>query len=152
VGLVWRGSPTHTNDHKRSLALSTLLAHLPLGCQYVSLQKEVSPEDAQTLQTHGALLHFGPALADFALTAALLACLDRVICVDTAVAHLAGALGKEVWVLLPFVPDWRWQLERRDSPWYPNMRLYRQSKRGDWSGSLKAVRQDLEATMASVQA
>jgi tetratricopeptide (TPR) repeat protein len=148
VGLVWRGSPTHANDHQRSLALPLLLAHLPLGGNYVSLQKEVPPEEVTALQSHVELLHLGTALTDFALTASLVACLDLVLCVDTAVAHLAGAMGKETWVLLPYVPDWRWQLERGDSPWYPSMRLYRQTRQGDWSGPLQAVRQDLSAIVA----
>jgi ADP-heptose:LPS heptosyltransferase len=150
--LVWRGNPTHANDQQRSLALRTLLAHLPPGCHYVSLQKEVPPEEVPALQSHGALLHLGTALTDFALTAALVACLDLVVCVDTAVAHLAAAMGKETWVLLPFVPDWRWQLERHDSPWYPSVRLYRQTRQGDWSGPLAAVRQDLAATVAETRA
>ena len=148
VGLVWRGSPTHANDAQRSLPLPTLLQHLPTGHHYVSLQKEVGADDAAALRAHGQLLHFGPALSDFAMTAALVACLDLVVCVDTAVAHLAGALGKETWVLLPFVPDWRWQLGRRDSPWYPRMRLYRQHQRGDWAAPLQALRKDLAATLA----
>lgn len=148
VGLVWRGSPTHANDHQRSLALSQLLAHLPTGYQYVSLQKEVGAQDDATLRAQSQLLHFGSALSDFADTAALVACLDRVVCVDTAVAHLAAAMGKETWVLLPFVPDWRWQLERRDSPWYPSMRLYRQTRRGDWTAPLAELRQDLISALA----
>jgi hypothetical protein len=148
VGLVWRGSPTHANDAQRSLPLPTLLQHLPAGYHYVSLQKELGTDDAAALRAHGQLLHFGPAMSDFAMTAALVACLDLVVCVDTAVAHLAGALGKETWVLLPFVPDWRWQLERRDSPWYPRMRLYRQHQRGDWAAPLQALRKDLAATLA----
>lgn len=147
VGLVWRGSPTHANDHHRSLTLATLLAHLPAGCHYVSLQKEVPPEEVLTLTSHGGLLHLGTALTDFVLTASLVACLDLVVCVDTAVAHLAAAMGKKTWVLLPFVPDWRWQLGRCDSPWYPSMRLYRQSQTGDWTGPLNAVSQDLAATL-----
>ena len=143
VGLVWRGSTTHANDAQRSMALPTLLHGLPAGYHYVSLQKEVGADDAAALRAHGQLLHFGPALSDFAMTAALVACLDRVVCVDTAVAHLAAAMGKETWVLLPFVPDWRWQLGRRDSPWYPSMRLYRQHQRGDWAAPLAELRHDL---------
>ena len=148
VGLVWRGSATHANDAQRSLPLSTLLQDMPAGFHYVSLQKEVGPDDAAALRAHGQLLHFGQALSDFALTAALVACLDRVVCVDTAVAHLAAAMGKETWLLLPFVPDWRWQLARRDSPWYPSMRLYRQSRRGDWATPLAELRHDLAKHLA----
>jgi ADP-heptose:LPS heptosyltransferase len=82
-------------------------------------------------------------LADFSDTAALIECMDLVISVDTSVAHLAGALGKPTWVLLPFVPDWRWMLEREDSPWYPSMKLYRQPSSGDWDSVLERVRADL---------
>jgi ADP-heptose:LPS heptosyltransferase len=84
-------------------------------------------------------------LTTFAETAALIAKLDRVITVDTAVAHLAGALGKPVWIALPFTPDWRWQLKRADSPWYPNMRLFRQSKRNDWRDVILDLRAALES-------
>lgn len=152
VGLVWRGSATHANDQQRSMALSTLLAHLTPGYQYVSLQKEVGANDDAALRADGQLLHFGETLADFADTAALVACLDRVVCVDTAVAHLAAAMGKETCLLLPFVPDWRWQLERRDSPWYPSMRLYRQARRGDWATPLQELRHDLARALADAPA
>jgi len=152
VGLVWRGSATHANDAQRSLPLSTLLEDLPTGYHYVSLQKEVGPDDAAALRAHDQLLHFGQALSDFSLTAALVACLDIVVCVDTAVAHLAAAMGKKTWVLLPFVPDWRWQLARRDSPWYPSMRLYRQSQRNDWASPLAELRHDLTSVLEQTAA
>jgi len=90
------------------------------------------------LQDHGA------ALIDFAQTAACIACLDLVITVDTSVAHLAGAMGKPVWILLPFYPDWRWLLDREDSPWYPSARLFRQSAPGDWVGVLARVKAALD--------
>ncbi|HTV47862.1 MAG TPA: glycosyltransferase family 9 protein, partial [Phycisphaerae bacterium] len=89
------------------------------------------------------LIDWTAELKDFADTAALIANLDLVITIDTAAVHLAGALGKPVWTLLPFIPDWRWMLEREDSPWYPTMRLFRQSIRGDWDGVIKRVAEAL---------
>jgi hypothetical protein len=149
VGIVWRGSSTHANDHNRSLPLAELLAHLPPGCQYVALQKEPTPDDDTTLQANPHVLQLGPELNDFADTAALLACLDHVVCVDTAVAHLAGAMGLATSLLLPFTPDWRWQLGRSDSPWYPTLRLYRQQQRLQWSAPLQALAKDLNAMRAN---
>ena len=139
IGLVWSGSMHHQNDHQRSIALAELLAGLPAGFQYVSLQKELHAADVATLHAHPELLHFGDALADFADTAALCDLMDVVISVDTSVAHLAGALGRPVWVLLAEPPEWRWLLERQDSPWYPSARLFRQPQRGDWQGVLAEV-------------
>src|SRR6202012_4470181 len=98
----------------------------------VSLQPNVRAADDELLRARGDILHFGEQLKDFSDTAALIANLDLVITVDTAVAHLAGALGTPVWVLLPFIPDWRWLLDRDDSPWYPTARLFRQTASGDW--------------------
>ena len=119
IGLVWSGRATHTNDRNRSVALGGLMAHLPSECQYVSLQREVRDADRAVLEAHGEILHFGEELRDFAETAALCELMDIVISVDTSVAHLAAALGREVWVLLPKNPDWRWLMDRNDSPWYP---------------------------------
>ena len=147
VGLVWSGSPTHQDDHNRSIALAALLAHLPEGPQYVSLQKDVRPSDQAALQTQG-LLHFGPQLQSFSDTAALCACLDLVISVDTSVAHLSGALGQRTWVLLPHLPDWRWLMQRSDSPWYPSARLYRQAQARDWSAPLAQLALDLRSLAA----
>jgi hypothetical protein len=90
-----------------------------------------------------------PWLSDFAETAGAISCLDLVITVDTAVAHLAGAMGKPVWILLPFVPDWRWQMEGPNSPWYPSARLFRQSLRGDWPGVMSAVAAALHVAAAA---
>ena len=142
VGLVWSGSAQHANDKNRSLALSQLLAALPPLANCVSLQKEIRPHDAQTLQQTPQLLHFGDQLQDFEDTAALCSLMDLVISVDTSVAHLAGALGRPTWVLLPHVPDWRWMLNRSDSPWYSAMRLYRQDERRDWSTVLAQLAND----------
>ena len=148
VGLSWSGSPTHKNDHNRSLALGDLLAALPQGVQYVSLQKELREADAKTLAARPDLLHVGDELHDFTDTAALCGLMDRVISVDTSVAHLAGSLGCKTWVLLPFNPDWRWMLERSDTPWYPDVVLYRQETFGNWSGVLKTLGEDLARALS----
>jgi hypothetical protein len=145
VGIVWSGNPGHGNDRNRSIALGLFRQLAAEPCLFVSLQPQVRESDRAALAAWPGLLDLGPQLNDFADTAALLATLDLVITVDTSVAHLAGALGRPVWVLLPYCPDWRWLLERTDSPWYPTARLYRQPARGDWAPVLAAVRADLEA-------
>ena len=144
IGLVWSGRATHTNDRNRSVALGGLMAHLPSECQYVSLQREVRDADRAVLEAHGEILHFGEELRDFAETAALCELMDIVISVDTSVAHLAAALGREVWVLLPKNPDWRWLMDRNDSPWYPTVRLYRQGRTGDWADVFERIGADLQ--------
>jgi ADP-heptose:LPS heptosyltransferase len=106
----------------------------------ISLQKMVSAVDAEFLaRSEAPILHFGNELTDFAATAGLIELIDLVVTVDTAVAHLAGAMGKEVWILLPKRADWRWLVDRTDSPWYPRARLFRQTVEGDWRGPLEAV-------------
>ncbi len=144
VGLAWSGGRTHRNDHNRSIALTHLA---PLFAdpqiQFVSLQQELRDGDLEILQANPQIVHFGDELHDFADTAAVVSELDVVISVDTSVAHLAGALGKPVWILLPFAPDWRWLLDRKDSPWYPTARLFRQPKIADWDGVIECVRQEL---------
>jgi hypothetical protein len=132
IGIVWSGSPHHVHDRKRSVPLSAFLPLLDLDASFVSLQKDVRACDAQVLRERSDILNFGPELADFADTAALISCLDLVISVDTSVAHLAGALAKPVWVLIPYLPDWRWLLNREDNPWYPTARLFRQTAARDW--------------------
>jgi ADP-heptose:LPS heptosyltransferase len=140
VGLVWSGSTLHKNDRNRSIALRELIEYLPPQYQYVSLQKETRQSDEEALRSRGDILRFDVQLDDFADTAALCQLMDVVISVDTSVAHLAGAMGKPVWVMLPFIPDWRWLLDREDSVWYPSARLFRQEKAGDWAGVLGRVR------------
>ncbi len=144
IGLVWSGNAEHKNDHNRSIALAELMRGLPGGFQYVSLQKEVRDVDKNFLDANAEILHFGSELKDFTDTAALCELMDVIVSVDTSVAHLAGALGQEVWVLLPFNPDWRWLLDRSDSPWYPTATLYRQETRDDWTGAVERVGVDLE--------
>jgi hypothetical protein len=129
----------HKNDHNRSIELSALLPLLNLNATFVSLQRDVRADDVTLLQNRRDLLHFGDEFKDFADTAALLSNLDLVISVDTSVAHLAGALGKPLWIMLPFVPDWRWLLDREDSPWYPTARLFRQDNTHEWDNVIARV-------------
>jgi len=140
IGLVWRGSAMHKNDRNRSIALGDIVERLPEQFQYVSLQKEMSDADGATLVSRSDILHFGGQLNDFTDTAALCELMDVVVSVDTSVAHLAGAMGRPVWILLPFIPDWRWLLDREDSVWYPSARLFRQDRAGDWAGVIDKVR------------
>jgi tetratricopeptide (TPR) repeat protein len=143
IGLVWSGSTAHANDQNRSIALGDLVEHLPRQFQYVSLQKEVRDADYETLVSHPDILHFGERLNDFADTAALCELMDVVVSVDTSVAHLAGAMDKPVWILLPFIPDWHWLLDREESVWYSSARLFRQDRNGGWAGVLDKVRTEL---------
>jgi Flp pilus assembly protein TadD len=143
VGLVWKGSPALKNDASRSLPGLAALAPLWAvpGITFVSLQKGQGEEEARNAPPGQPLLHLGANIRDFADTAAIVAQLDLVICVDTAIAHLAGALGRPCWVLLPiYGTDWRWLLDRVDSPWYPSvMRLFRQSRLDDWPETICEV-------------
>jgi Flp pilus assembly protein TadD len=135
IGLAWAGDPRHVNDRFRSIPLSEFepLADFS-NAMFISLQKP------RPLAQNGfPLLDWTDELTDFAETAGLIANLDLVISADTAVVHLAGAMGKRIWVLIPFSPDWRWMLDRDDSPWYPTMRLFRQPGRGDWEGVMVKI-------------
>lgn len=133
VGIAWAGRPTHKNDRNRSLGLAGFLPLLEMpGIEVFSLQVGARQADIATLGLEAVITDLGARVRDFADTAALMQDLDLIITVDTSVAHLAGALGRPVWVMLPFAPDWRWQLNRQDSPWYPSMTLYRQTSPGDW--------------------
>jgi len=146
VGLVWSGGTAFAHDARRSIRLADFAPLLERAdIRFVSLQREVRDHDAATLAACPDVLHFGERLADFADTASIIAQLDAVISVDTSVAHLAGALGKPVWMMLPFVPDFRWMLERTDSPWYPTMTLFRQDRLGDWPGVIARLKAALEA-------
>ncbi|POM17944.1 hypothetical protein CSX04_06246 [Burkholderia cepacia] len=144
VGLAWSGNPVHANDENRSMTFAALAPLVALDATFVSLQVGVRPRDAEAFEASG-VLSFEAELKDFAETAALVDTLDLVIAVDTSVVHLAGALGRPVWVMLPRVPDWRWLLERDDSPWYPSATLFRQGLPGDWPALVERVAQALAA-------
>jgi ADP-heptose:LPS heptosyltransferase len=139
VGVVWSGNPGHKNDRNRSAQLTEvaelLIKAVPVS--WVSLQVGANGQNLQISDAR--ICDFTDLLTDFSETAALIANLDLVIAVDTAVAHLAGAMGKKTWLLLPFAPEWRWQLQREDSPWYPTIRIFRQSRIGDWREVLQRV-------------
>jgi tetratricopeptide (TPR) repeat protein len=143
VGLVWSGIATHTNDHNRSSSLRTLSRLLDVDATFVSLQKDPRPEDAAVLRARSDIIDLTADLTDFTETAALVSCLDLVITVDTSVAHLAGALGRPTWILLPYTPDYRWLLDRDDSPWYPSVRLFRQTETREYETVLDRVRTEL---------
>jgi Tfp pilus assembly protein PilF len=133
VGLAWTGRPTHPNDRRRSMPLARLapIAAAGQAC-FVSLQKPLPATDEAALSIFSGLADYSAELTDFGETAALIANLDLVITVDTAMGHLTGALGKPVWIMLPKAADWRWMLDRSDSPWYPTARLFRQTTPGAW--------------------
>jgi Tfp pilus assembly protein PilF len=140
IGLVWAGRPTHLNDFNRSMSLQSLgpLARLD-RVALISLQ--MGPAQGEIARYYGAapLINLGAEIGDFTDTMAILDGIDRLVAVDTGVAHLAGAMGKPVSILLPHAPDWRWQLDRTDSPWYPTATLCRQRRPGDWAGAVEAM-------------
>ncbi len=145
IGLCWSGERFHDNDLNRSMTLATLAPLLELpDAQLVSLQHDVRETDAPLLAQRADILPIGQQFTDFADTAAAIAALDLVISVDTAVAHLTGALGKPLFLLLPFAADFRWLRERSDSPWYPGARLFRQPRFGDWASVVEAVREEVK--------
>jgi Flp pilus assembly protein TadD len=137
VGICWAGRPTHTNDHNRTTTLDSFapLADVP-GVTYYSLQKGPAAAQAGRPPAGMRLIDMSPRLENFDITAAMICNLDLLITVDTSLAHLAGAMGRPIWNLLPFCPDWRWMLNRPDTPWYPTMRLIRLPKRGDWQSAI----------------
>jgi tetratricopeptide (TPR) repeat protein len=147
IGLVWSGNAGHHNDGNRSIPLRALSKLRSQGFEFVSLQQEVRDSDAEAL-LRSDILDVRDGLKNFGDTAALIDCMDLVISVDTSVAHLAGAMGKPVWVLLPYQPDWRWMLDRGDSPWYPGTRLFRQDRRRTWEPVISQVRAELQALAA----
>ncbi len=152
VGFVASGSTTHKNDKNRSIPMRDFAAFAAPGRLLVCLQKELRASDREALAALTDVPFFGPELADFADTAALLSTLDAVVTVDTSVAHLAASLGKPTFVLLPFNPDWRWLLGRSDSPWYPSMRLFRQPMIDAWMPALAEAAAALNALNAQQQA
>jgi tetratricopeptide (TPR) repeat protein len=144
IGLTWAGTPKFIADKPRSLNLQQLapFAAVP-GVKFFSLQKGPAGEQAKHPPQGMELVDLGPELKDMADTAAAMFLMDLIITTDTSIPHLAGALGRPVWTMLQFMPDWRWLVEREDSPWYPTMRLFRQSAPGDWTGPIQKVKEQL---------
>ena len=154
VALAWAGNASHANDRNRSIDLALLEPLLAQGgvsggVSFLSIQRELRGNDAELLARHGNVSHLGGELSDMADTAAVAALADLTISVDTSVVHLAGALGRPVWVMLPFAPDWRWTLTGEHSPWYPQARLLRQPTLGDWPSVIAALRAELARFVAA---
>jgi hypothetical protein len=152
VGLVWSGNPLHGNDRNRSTSLRKMSAIFDDRACFYNLQKEPRPEDKATLLEQGDVIDLTEHLTDFVETAALISNLDLVVTVDTSVAHLAAALGRPTWILLPHTPDYRWLLGRDDSPWYPSVRLFRQDESRDYASVLARVRDELATLIAAFRA
>ncbi|MEQ1828055.1 MAG: tetratricopeptide repeat protein [Pirellula sp.] len=150
IGICWRGNPTHQDDRVRSMSLNQLAPLALPGVQLISLQKGAAPYELSEMQSGFSVLNLGDELdrdgGAFLDTAAIMKCLDLVISVDSAPAHLAGALGVPVWVALHRIADWRWLLDRTDSPWYPSMRLFRQKITKQWTEVIDAMRRELQAS------
>ncbi len=144
IGIAWQGNPTHKNDRNRSVPLACFAPLASLrGVQLFSLQKGHGTEQLADISDRLAVTDLGSRFESFQDTAAVLMNLDLVIATDIGVAHCAGALGVPVWVALPFAADWRWLMQREDSPWYPTMRLFRQKTAGDWEEVFQRIMQAL---------
>jgi Flp pilus assembly protein TadD len=141
IGLAWTGRPTHPNDRRRSLSLARLrpIAEAGGGAVFVSLQKPMPAADLESMRHFHGMTDLSADLTDFGETAAVIENLDMVVTVDTSMGHLAGALAKPAWIMLPKAADWRWMLDRSDSPWYPTVRLFRQQNPGAWDAVLAEV-------------
>jgi tetratricopeptide (TPR) repeat protein len=149
VALAWSGNASHFNDRNRSIPFVRLKPLLSSPARFISIQREVRGEDAESLAAETRVTHVGGELENFTDTAALIALSDLVISADTAVAHLAGAMGRPLWVLIPFAPDWRWTLDGEASPWYPTARLFRQTSLGDWDDVIARVAAELGRFMST---
>jgi hypothetical protein len=147
IGIVWAGRPAYSDDAKRTISLDRFapLFEIP-GISWVSLQ--IGPRSEDAAQLGYSMYNASSFINDFADTAALISELDMVIAVDTGTAHLASILGKPTWILLPKVPDWRWLLDRSDTPWYPNTKLFRQTEIGNWETPLNEIRDELASQMS----
>ncbi|MFO1026243.1 MAG: glycosyltransferase family 9 protein [Acetobacteraceae bacterium] len=149
IGLAWTGRPTHPNDRRRSMPLSMLAPVAQAGpAAFVSLQKPFPARDHEAMSLFPHMTDLSEELTDFGETAALMENLDLIVTVDTSMGHLAGALGRRVWILIPKAADWRWLLDRDDSPWYPTARLFRQRKPGAWDEPLGHLRAALSQELA----
>jgi len=144
IGIAWAGNQTHGNDHNRSCALKNFIQPAKIkNVKLFSLQKGPGIEQISNWPEDVELIDLGQQFKDFADTAAAIENMDMTISVDTSVAHLAGAMGKTIWLLIPYEPDWRWMLNRQDSPWYPTMKLFRQKQHGNWDGVFQRVAEQL---------
>jgi len=143
IGLVWSGSTWHKNDNNRSLSFENIIEKMPCNFEYICLQKEVRDSDKTALSKSN-IKYYGELLFDFTDTVALCGLMDLVISVDTSIAHLAGALGKKTWILLPYIPDWRWLLDRQTTPWYNSVKLYRQTENRSYEQVLERIALDLQ--------
>lgn len=153
IGLAWTGRPTHPNDRRRSMPLAQLTSLADVGpAAFVSLQKPMPDRDLEMMSRFAGMTNLADELTDFGETAALISNLDLVITVDTSMGHLAGALGKPVWILIPKAADWRWMLDRNDSPWYSSVRLFRQHTPGDWDRPMKEMRAALGHELTGMMA
>ena len=140
IGLAWTGRPTHPNDRRRSLPLERLRPIAEAGdAAFVSLQKPMPTRDLAAMQQFPGMTDLSADLTDFGETAAMMENLDMIVTVDTAMGHLAGALARPVWIMIPKAADWRWMLDRSDSPWYPTARLFRQTRPGAWDELLAEI-------------
>jgi tetratricopeptide (TPR) repeat protein len=139
IAIAWSGNPAHDNDRNRSLPFGALAPLFTTAASFIGIQRDLRSEDAARLAAETRLTHLGGELDDFSDTAAVLALCNLIISVDTAPAHLGGAMGRPVWVLVPFAPDWRWTLEGETTPWYPTARLFRQYSPGDWDAVIARV-------------
>ena len=150
VGLAWAGRPTHNNDRNRSMSLDMLASfgRVP-GIALVALQKGPAAAQADAWRGPAPLIALDAQLESFEDTAAVIECLDLLVCVDTSVGHIAGALNRPAWIMMPFAPDWRWLTTRTDSPWYPSLRLFRQDTPRSWEPVIGAVAAELAAFAAS---
>jgi tetratricopeptide (TPR) repeat protein len=146
IAIAWSGNPAHENDRNRSIPFDSLAPLLARPASFVSIQRDVSDAEATQLAGEKRVAHVGGALADFSDTAAVVSLCDLLITADTAPAHLAGALGRPVWVLVPFAPDWRWTLDGETTPWYPTARLFRQMSLGDWDAVIARVADALKSS------
>lgn len=148
IGLVWSGSLIHKNDQNRSISLATFKAIISDKADFYSLQNQYRNNDAKLIHENPKIIDYADELNNFSDTAALCALMDLIITVDTSVAHLSGALGKLTWLLLPFIPDFRWLNDRNDSPWYPSVRLFRQNSFNDWPETLAQLNLELKKFIA----
>ncbi len=151
IALAWSGNPSHLNDRNRSIPFVRFAPLVRMPASFVSIQRDLRDADAVALAAEGRVTHVGGELENFSDTAAVITLADLVIAVDTAVAHLAGAMGSPLWVLLPLAPDWRWTLDGDSTPWYPAARLFRQTSLGDWDSVVGRVSAELERFIAAAR-